>query len=171
MRHKKAHRKFGRTSSHRRAMFRNMVTSFLNYERIETTVAKAKDLRPIAEKLITVAGVDNLHNRRKAYSYLQSKKVVHKLFAEIGPKFKERPGGYCRIIRTRTRAGDAAEMAVIELVEDYKPKAKKKKAKPAKEAAPKKKAEPKKEAKAEKVEEEKAPEVEATAEVEAELKE
>jgi len=123
MRHQKAFRKFSRSSSHRRALFRNMATSLLQHGKIETTVAKAKDLRRVSEKLITLAGEDTLHRRRQALSYLLSKEVVHNLFSEIGPRFKQRPGGYTRITRTRVRAGDAAEMAVIELVEeDYTPK-------------------------------------------------
>ncbi len=126
MRHQKNFRKFSRTPAHRRAMFRNLATSLFLHEKLETTVQKAKDLRPIAEKLITIAGEDSLHHRRRAYGYLQSKAVVHKLFAEIGPRFKARPGGYTRIIRTRRRNGDAAEMAIIELVEaEYKAKEKK----------------------------------------------
>ena len=141
MRHGKAHRKFSRTPAHRRAMFRNMATSLLQHERVETTIHKAKDLRPVAEKIISLGCEDSLHNRRQALSYLKSKEMVHKLFAEIGPRFKERPGGYTRITRTRIRNGDAAEMAVIELVqEDLKPAKKKKK----KASAPKKKAAAKK---------------------------
>jgi len=123
MRHQKAFRKFSRSSSHRRALLRNMATSLLQHGKIETTVAKAKDLRRVSEKLITLAGEDTLHRRRQALSYLLSKEVVHNLFSEIGPRFKQRPGGYTRITRTRVRSGDAAEMAVIELVqEDYSPK-------------------------------------------------
>ena len=107
-------------------MFRNLATSLFEHGKIETTVAKAKDLRRVVEKLITVAGEDTLHRRRQAYGYITSKPVVHKLFAEIGPQFKTRPGGYTRVVRTRRRAGDAAEMAVIELVqEEYKPAKKK----------------------------------------------
>lgn len=120
MRHRCALRKFNRSSSHRRAMFRNMATALLLHEKCETTVEKAKDLRRVVEKLITLAGSDTLHARRQAYSYLQDKAVVHKLFAEIGPRFKARPGGYTRVLRSRTRSGDAAELAVIELVrEEY----------------------------------------------------
>lgn len=118
MRHQKSLRKFGRTPAHRRAMFRNLATSLLEHERCETTVEKAKDLRRVVEKLITLAGEDTLHRRRRAYSYLQRKDVVHKLFAEIGPRYRERPGGYTRVVRTRYRAGDSAEMAIIELVGD-----------------------------------------------------
>lgn len=116
MRHGCSGRKFGRTSSHRMAMLRNMVTSLLREEQIETTVAKAKDLRREVEKMITLGRKGGLAARRQAYSYVQDKAVVHKLFAEIGPRFKERPGGYTRVIRTGVRHGDAADMAVIQLV-------------------------------------------------------
>lgn len=126
MRHKRAFRKFSRTPAHRRAMFRNMATSLFLHEKLETTLHKAKDLRGVSEKLITLAGEDTLHRRRQAYSYLKRKEVVHKLFSEIGPRYRTRPGGYTRVIRTGIRAGDTAQMAVIELVsEDYKPKKKK----------------------------------------------
>jgi large subunit ribosomal protein L17 len=126
MRHAKTYRKFSRTPSHRRAMFRNMATSLFIHERLETTVEKAKDLRGVAEKLITLAGTDTLHARRRAYGYVQDKAAVRKLFDEIGPRFKERTGGYTRVVRTRVRAGDAAEMAVIELVrDDFNPQPKK----------------------------------------------
>ncbi|MEZ4754492.1 MAG: 50S ribosomal protein L17 [Bdellovibrionota bacterium] len=127
MRHAKTGRKFSRTPSHRKAMFRNMVTDLLRHGRLETTVHKAKELRGVVEKYITIAGNDTLAAKRQAYSYLNDKAVVHKLFAEIGPQFKDRPGGYTRVVRTRTRTGDAAELAVIELVQDpYKPTKKKK---------------------------------------------
>jgi len=127
MRHAKALRKFNRTPAHRRAMFRNMATSLFINESIETTVEKAKDLRRVAEKLITIAGEDNLASRRKAYSFLMDKPVVHKLFTEIGPRFKARPGGYTRIVRTRTRPGDAAELASLQLIkEELQAKPKKK---------------------------------------------
>ena len=129
MRHRKSLRKFSRTPAHRRSMMRSLATSFLEQGKLETTVAKAKDLRRVAEKLITLGGEDTLHRRRHAYSYLQSKPVVHKLFVEIGPRYLKRPGGYTRITRTRLRAGDKAELAVIELVQDEykaaKPEAKK----------------------------------------------
>jgi large subunit ribosomal protein L17 len=94
-----------------------MATSFLKFERFETTVPKAKELRPVVERLITLGKNDTLAARRQAYAYLTDKAVVHKLFAEVGPRCKERSGGYTRIIRTRVRNGDAAEMAVIELVD------------------------------------------------------
>lgn len=127
MRHQKAFRKFSRTPAHRKAMFRNMATALIQHEQIETTLYKAKDLRGVVERLITLGKEDTLHHRRQAYGYLQDKAVVHKLFADIGPRFKERPGGYTRVIRTRVRTGDAAELAVISFVEDeMKAKGKKK---------------------------------------------
>jgi large subunit ribosomal protein L17 len=116
VRHGHGLRKFSRTGSHRRAMFRNLATSLIEHEQCETTVEKAKDLRPIVEKLITLGREDTLHARRQAYSYLRDKSIVHKLFAEIGPRYLARPGGYTRIVRSRVRPGDAAELAVIELV-------------------------------------------------------
>lgn len=116
MRHAKNFRKFSRSSSHRRALFRNMVTSLLREERIETTVEKAKDLRPIVEKFITLGREDTLHARRQAYAYIMDKAVVHKLFFEIGPRYRTRPGGYTRIVKGGVRHGDAADMALIELV-------------------------------------------------------
>ena len=116
MRHGKSGRKLGRTSSHRKAMFRNMVTSLFEHERIVTTEKKAKELRPIAEKMITLAKRGDLHARRQALSYIQSKDVVAKLVDEIQSQFAERQGGYTRIIKTGNRQGDAAPMAIIELV-------------------------------------------------------
>jgi large subunit ribosomal protein L17 len=116
MRHAKSGRKLGRTSSHREAMFRNMVTSLFEHERIVTTEHKAKELRPIAEKMITLAKRGDLHARRQALSYMRSKNVVAKLFEQIKDQFADRNGGYTRIIRTGVRLGDAAPMAIIELV-------------------------------------------------------
>ena len=116
MRHGKSGRKLGRTSSHRKAMFRNMVTSLFEHERIVTTEQKAKELKPIAEKMITLAKRGDLHARRQALSYIQSKDVVAKLFDEIQGQFADRQGGYTRIIKTGNRLGDAAPMAIIELV-------------------------------------------------------
>ena len=116
MRHKKSFRKFKRSPAHRRAMFRNMATSFIMHGRIETTLPKAKDLRRVVEKLITNGGRESLHARRQAYSYLMNKSAVHRLFAEVVQKYKDRMGGYTRITRTRVREGDGAQMAVIELV-------------------------------------------------------
>ena len=116
MRHKYSGKKLGRTSSHRLAMLRNMATSLFEYERIVTTKQKAKELRPIAEKLITLAKRGDLHARRQALSYLMSKDVVHKLFTDIQEQFADRKGGYTRILQTGVRRGDNASMAIIELV-------------------------------------------------------
>ncbi len=116
MRHNKSGRKLGRNSSHRNAMFRNMVRSLLTYERIRTTEAKAKELRKVAEKLITLACRDDLHARRQAYKVLENHQLVKKLFDDIGPRFKEQNGGYTRIAKLGLpRAGDCAPMAIIEL--------------------------------------------------------
>ena len=116
MRHRKAGKRLGRTSSHRIAMFRNMVTSLFEHERIVTTTEKAKEVRPIAEKLITLAKKGDLHARRQALSFIRSKAIVEKLFTDIKEKFSERNGGYTRILQTGVRKGDAASMAIIELV-------------------------------------------------------
>ncbi|MCH7898245.1 MAG: 50S ribosomal protein L17 [Proteobacteria bacterium] len=117
MRHRKAGRRLGRTSSHRKAMFRNMATSMLLHETIRTTVAKAKELRRVVEPLITLAKVDSVANRRLAFSRLRDKEVVGKLFKELGPRFKERPGGYLRILKTAPRPGDNAPMAIVMLTD------------------------------------------------------
>jgi len=116
MRHRNAGRKLGRTSSHRDAMLRNMVTSLLEQERIVTTVPKAKEARRVAEQMITLGKRGDMHARRQALSYIRSKAIVAKLFDELSSQFAERQGGYTRIIRTGTRAGDAAPMAILELV-------------------------------------------------------
>lgn len=116
MRHKYSGRKLGRTSSHRNAMFRNMVTSLFEHERIVTTTEKAKEARPIAEKMITLAKRGDLHARRQALSFIRSKDVVEKLFTEIKDNFEDRKGGYTRIIKTGVRKGDCASMAILELV-------------------------------------------------------
>lgn len=118
MRHRKAGRKLGRTSSHRDAMFRNMVTSLLDQERIVTTVPKAKEARRVAERMITLGKRGDLHARRQAMAYIRSKDIVAKLFDQLSSQYAERQGGYTRIIRTGTRLGDAAPMAILELV-DY----------------------------------------------------
>ena len=118
MRHRKAGRKLGRTSSHRTAMLRNMVTSLLEMERIVTTVPKAKETRRVAEQMITLGKRGDLHARRQAMSYIRSKEIVAKLFDQLSSQYAERQGGYTRIIRTGIRAGDAAPMAILELV-DY----------------------------------------------------
>jgi len=117
MRHKIAGRKLGRTTSHRLAMFRNMATSLFEHERISTTTEKAKELRPIAEKMITLAKRGDLHARRQALSFIRSKAVVDKLFTDIKDRFSDRNGGYTRILQTGVRKGDAASMAIIELVD------------------------------------------------------
>jgi large subunit ribosomal protein L17 len=116
MRHKKSGRALGRSSAHRSAMFRNMVTSLFEHERIVTTTEKAKEVRPIAEKMITLAKRGDQHARRQALSFIRSKKIVAKLFEQIVEQFKERNGGYTRILQTGVRQGDAASMAIIELV-------------------------------------------------------
>ncbi|MDY0302120.1 MAG: 50S ribosomal protein L17 [Trichlorobacter sp.] len=118
MRHNKSGRRLGRTTSHRIAMFRNMVTSLLSHERIITTDAKAKELRSVAEKMITLGKRGDLHAHRQAASFIREKSVVTKLFNTIAPRYKERQGGYTRIIKLGQRAGDAAPMSVIELVEE-----------------------------------------------------
>ena len=126
MRHNKSGRRLGRTTSHRVAMFRNMVTSFLNHERITTTDAKAKELRSIADKMITLGKRGDLHALRQAASYIREKSIVTKLFTTIGPRFADRPGGYTRIIKLGLRPGDNAQLSMIELVEaEFTPKAKK----------------------------------------------
>ena len=128
MRHGNAFGKFQKSRSHQRAMFRNMATSLFLHERCETTVQKAKELQRIAEKLITIGRNDTLASRRQASTYIMDKGVVHKLFTDIGPRFKTRAGGYTRVVRTRHRHGDAAEMALISLLAaDEAPKKKTKK--------------------------------------------
>lgn len=116
MRHRKSGRHLGRTSAHRRAMYRNMAASLIEHEVIRTTVPKAKELRRVAEPLITLAKEDTVANRRLAFSRLRSKAAVGKLFAELGPRYLERAGGYTRILKAGYRAGDAAPVAYIELV-------------------------------------------------------
>ncbi len=117
MRHGVAGRKLGVTTSHRFAMFRNMAVALLKHEQITTTVSKAKELRPVAEKLITLGKRGGLHARRQALSQLQDEKIVAKLFDGLATRYKARPGGYTRVLRAGMRYGDAADMAVIELVE------------------------------------------------------
>ncbi|MBN2625785.1 MAG: 50S ribosomal protein L17 [Spirochaetales bacterium] len=155
--------RLGRKSSHRKALERNMVTSLLKYERVKTTKAKAREIRRTAEKMITRAKVDSVHNRRIVAKTVQEKDVLNKLFVEIAPKFKERPGGYTRILKIGARKGDAADMVILELVEEEL-KAAPKKAK--KKAAPKKAA-PKAEEKVEEKAAEEAPVAEAPAAEEA----
>jgi large subunit ribosomal protein L17 len=169
-----AHRKLGRTSSHRSAMFRNQLASLIESERIVTTLPKAKELRPQIEKLITLAKNDSVHARRQAARQIPDDALIAKLFETIGPRFSTRPGGYTRILKLGARRGDAAEMAILELVERSAektetkakaepPKPAKKKAEPKpkaeepadEEEKPKKKAAPKKAAPAKKATEEK----------------
>lgn len=119
MRHRVAHRKLGRTTPHRIALLRNLAASLIARERIRTTVAKAKELRPFVEKLVTLGKKDSLHARRRALSILPQKGAVKKLFSEISPRFSERPGGYTRILKLAPRQGDGADMAFIEFV-DFK---------------------------------------------------
>ena len=109
-------RKLGRPTDHRNAMLRGMVTYLLEKGSIETTVTRAKEVRSMAEKMITLGKEDNLHNKRQALAYITKRDVVNKLFAEISPKYKEVNGGYCRIIKTEARRGDAAEMCILELI-------------------------------------------------------
>ena len=117
MRHRESGRKLNRNSSHRKAMFRNMAISLIEHEMIKTTLPKAKELRRIAEPLITMAKVDNVAKRRLAFSRLRDRNIVTKLFNELGPRYKERPGGYLRILKCGFRAGDKAAMAIVELVD------------------------------------------------------
>lgn len=117
MRHRKSGRKFNRTSSHRKAMFKNMTASLVEHELIKTTLPKAKELRRVAEPLITLAKVDSVANRRLAFARLRDSAAVAKLFTEIGPRYKERPGGYMRILKCGLRPGDKAPMAYVELVD------------------------------------------------------
>ena len=117
MRHRKAGRKLNRNSSHREAMFRNMAASLFRHETIRTTVSKAKELRRVAEPLITMAKDDSVARRRVAFARLRSDAVVGKLFAELGPRYKARPGGYLRILKCGFRQGDNAPMAFVELLD------------------------------------------------------
>ena len=117
MRHRKSGRRLGRNSSHRKAMFRNMAASMIKHETIKTTVPKAKELRRVVEPLITLAKEDSVANRRLAFNRLRDKEVVGKLFSDLGPRFKDRPGGYLRILKTGPRPGDAAPMAIVMLTE------------------------------------------------------
>ena len=118
MRHRKSGRRLGRNSSHRKAMFRNMTASMLKHETIRTTLPKAKELRRVVEPLITLAKEDSVANRRLAFDRLRDKEVVGKLFSDLGPRFKNRPGGYLRILKMGPRPGDAAPMAIVMLTED-----------------------------------------------------
>jgi large subunit ribosomal protein L17 len=116
MRHRKSGRKFNRNSSHRKAMYRNMTASLVEHELIKTTLPKAKELRRVAEPLITLAKQDSVANRRQAFARLRSDEAVTKLFDELGPRFQERPGGYLRVLKCGLRAGDNAPMAYVEVI-------------------------------------------------------
>jgi len=118
MRHRKAGKKLGRTSSHRAAMARNMAVSLIEHERIVTTLPKAKNVKPLVEKLVTLSKDKTQHNRRRAFAQVRSKAAVKKLFDVLGPRFQARPGGYCRILKlSRPRLGDNGERAILEFVE------------------------------------------------------
>lgn len=153
MRHGMANRKLGRTSSHRAAMFRNQLASLIESERIITTLPKAKELRPLIEKLITLAKNDSVHARRQAARSIPDDTLIAKLFDTIGPRFSTRPGGYTRIMKLGARRGDAAEMAILELVERSPEKTEAKDTEKETPKAAKKKAAPKKEAPADEPEE------------------
>jgi large subunit ribosomal protein L17 len=122
MRHRRSGRKLGRDASHRKALYANLTGALIEHGRIKTTVAKAKEVRPIAEQMITLGRRGGVHARRQALAFLRSQDVVHVLFSEVGPRFADRDGGYSRIVRIGPRPGDAAEMAYLELV-DYVPEA------------------------------------------------
>jgi large subunit ribosomal protein L17 len=116
MRHRKRQGKLSRDSAHRKALLRNLVTSLLDHERIETTDAKAKELRRVADRMITLGKRGGLHARRQALSVIRSRAVAAKVFDELADRFRERPGGYTRVLKSRQRSGDAAPMSIIELV-------------------------------------------------------
>jgi len=118
MRHRKSGRKLNRNSSHRESMKRNLASSIIEHESVKTTLAKAKEIRSFLEPLVTLAKLNNLSNQRKAFSKLQNKGAVAKLFSELGPRYKERPGGYLRIIKRGYRGGDKAPIAQVEFVID-----------------------------------------------------
>jgi large subunit ribosomal protein L17 len=120
VRHQRSGKKLGRDSAHRKALYANLAGALIEHGRIKTTEAKAKAVRPIAEKMITLGRRGDIHARRQALAYLRSQDVVHKLFSEVAPRFADRPGGYSRIVKLGPRQGDAANMAYLELV-DYTP--------------------------------------------------
>ena len=117
MRHQRSGKKLGRDSAHRKALFANLTSSLIEHGRIRTTETKAKAVRPIAEKMITLGREGSIHSRRQALAFLRTQEVVHKLFSEVAPRFKDRPGGYTRIVKLGPRQGDAAPMAYLELVD------------------------------------------------------
>ncbi len=136
MRHNKIGRRLGRTPTHRVHMMRNMVTSFLEHEKVTTTITRAKELRRDVERVITMAKTDDLHSRRQVLKVVHDRKIVAKLFETIAPRYQDRPGGYTRIIRLNPRVGDNAPMSIIELVEEEFTPKQKKSTPTAKEAAP-----------------------------------
>ena len=145
MRHRKIRGKLNRTSAHRKAMINNMITSLFAHERIETTVPKARAARRVAERMITHAKHNTLHARRLAHRRIRDAEVLQKLFAVLGPRYQDRPGGYTRVVRLAPRLGDGAELAILELVDRFgatpqvaeeKPTRRRKKAEAAKKAAP-----------------------------------
>lgn len=146
MRHGMVNRKLGRTAAHRNALFRNQLASLVEHERIITTLPKAKELKPLIEKLITLGKNDSVHARRQAFRSLADDGLVAKLFNILGPRFSTRPGGYTRIVKLGSRRGDAAEMALLELVERTPPSEKTEEETPAKGKGGSKKAAPKKKA-------------------------
>ena len=121
MRHRRSGRKLGRDASHRKALYANLTSALIEHGRIKTTAAKAKEVRPVAEQMITLGRRGGVPARRQALKYLRSQDVVHKLFSEVGPRFVDRPGGYSRIVRIGPRQGDAAEMVYLELVDFVPP--------------------------------------------------
>jgi len=136
MRHRKKGRQLGRQTKHRRALFRNLVTSLLDHERIETTEAKAKEIRGFTDRMISLGKEGTLPARRRAVGFLQSKDVVSKLFSDVAGRFKDRSGGYTRIIKTRRRIGDGGELVAIELVSRPEPSATKETKNVAEQSAP-----------------------------------
>jgi large subunit ribosomal protein L17 len=122
MRHRRSGRKLGRDAAHRKALYANLTSALIEHGRIRTTIAKAKEVRPIAEQMITLGRRGDLASRRRAIGYLRSHEIVHKLFAEVAPRFADRPGGYSRIVKLGPRQGDGAEMVYLELV-DHVPEA------------------------------------------------
>jgi large subunit ribosomal protein L17 len=122
VRHRRSGRKLGRDPSHRKALYANLTGALIEHGRIKTTAAKAKEVKPIAEQMITLGRRGGVHARRQALAYLRSQDVVHKLFSDVGPRFADRPGGYSRIVRIGPRPGDSAEMVYLELV-DFLPEA------------------------------------------------
>jgi large subunit ribosomal protein L17 len=122
MRHQRSGKKLGRDSAHRKALYANLTASLIEHGRIRTTETKAKAVRPVAEKMITLGRDGSIHARRQALAYLRTQEIVHKLFSDVGPRFRDRPGGYTRVVKLGPRQGDAAPMAYLELV-DYVPEA------------------------------------------------